>query len=96
MRSDGPRADAHAQGSLPVITGARGAVAWAAEALRRSDMPEAEIRALLSADDPEIVRRMLELHRERLDERVAEQRRRLIALEALLSETIASRYRVAS
>jgi hypothetical protein len=34
----------------------------AAGTLRRNRMPRAEIRAVLGADDPEMVRRYLELH----------------------------------
>jgi hypothetical protein len=37
-------------------------------------MPEDEVRSLLAARDPRIVRRHLELHRERLMERAIEQR----------------------
>ena len=43
----------------------------AAGTLRRNRMPRAEIRAVLGAEDPEIVRRYLELHRERLEEQLA-------------------------
>jgi hypothetical protein len=56
-------------------------------------MPPEEIRAVLSADDPEIVRRFLELHRERLEEEVAEQRRTLAWLERSLTEEILERDR---
>jgi hypothetical protein len=38
-------------------------------------MPPEEIEAILGAEDPEVVRRYLELHEERLEERFAEQRR---------------------
>ena len=44
-----------------------------ARTLRRQRMPLDEIRAVLRTDDPEIVRRYLELHRERLQERLAAQ-----------------------
>lgn len=44
-----------------------------ARTLRRQRMPLDEIRAVLRTDDPEIVRRYLELHRERLHERLAAQ-----------------------
>jgi DNA-binding transcriptional MerR regulator len=54
----------------------------AARALRRQRMPFEEIRALLAADDPMVVHRYLELHRERLDEWVADQRRNLASIEA--------------
>ena len=38
-------------------------------------MPPEEIDAILAADDPEVIRRYLDLHRERLEERLADQRR---------------------
>lgn len=60
--------------------------AWAASTLTRQEMPSEEIRAVLAAHDPETVRRYLELHRERLEERLAEQRRTLADLERFLTE----------
>ena len=54
--------------------------------LRRNRMPRAEIRAVLAADDPEIVRRYLELHRERLEEQLEDRRRALDALACSLTE----------
>jgi DNA-binding transcriptional MerR regulator len=54
--------------------------------LRRNRMPRAEIRAVLAADDPEIVRRYLELHRERLEEQLAAHRRELDVLACSLTE----------
>jgi DNA-binding transcriptional MerR regulator len=50
-------------------------LALATPALRDQGMPPEEIDAILGADDPEVVRRYLELHRERLEERLADQRR---------------------
>lgn len=52
-----------------------------ARTLRRQRMPLEEIRALLRTDDPEIVHRHLELHRERLEERLAAQVRTLASIE---------------
>lgn len=63
-----------------------GSLAWAASTLSRQEMPREEIRAVLAAHDPETVRRYLELHRERLEERLAEQRRTLADLERFLTE----------
>ena len=37
---------------------------WAVGVLRSQDMPPGEIRAVLSTDDPDVVHRYLELHRE--------------------------------
>lgn len=56
-----------------------------ATTLRLQRMPFDEIRAVLTADDPEIVRRHLELHQERLAERYAEERREVARLAASLS-----------
>ena len=53
--------------------------------LRRQRMPLPEIRAVLSAGDPTTVRHHLELHRERLEERLAEQRAFLASLERALT-----------
>ena len=59
--------------------------------LRRQRMPLPEIRALLSADDPIIVGRHLELHRERLEERLFEQTALLASIGSTLSDAIAGR-----
>ena len=54
-------------------------------------MPSEEIDAILDADDPEIVRRYLELHRERLEEHLADRLRELDAVESqLLAERLAT------
>jgi DNA-binding transcriptional MerR regulator len=53
--------------------------------LRRQGMPPQEIRAILAAGDPLVVRRLLELHRERLEEWLEEQRRSLATLERSLA-----------
>ena len=50
----------------------------AAVQLRHAEMPRAEIRAILAADDPGVVRRYLEL-RERLEEEAADRRRILVS-----------------
>lgn len=65
----------------------------AAGRLRRNRMPRAEIRAVLDADDPEVVRRYLELHRERLEEQLAARRRELDALACSLTEQLEARGR---
>jgi hypothetical protein len=61
--------------------------------LRRNRMPRAEIRAVLGAEDPEIVRRYPELHRERLEEQLAAHRRDLDALTCSLMEHLEARGR---
>jgi hypothetical protein len=58
----------------------------AEEALRRCQMPPDEIRWVLTADDPAVVHMVLELHRERLEEELAERRKALGELEAWLTE----------
>jgi len=54
------------------------------ETLRDQGMPAAELQSILRSDNPVIVRRYLELHRERLEERLAEQVRTLERLERQL------------
>jgi hypothetical protein len=49
-------------------------------------MPVDEIRIVLTTRDRELVRRHLELHRERLEERLDDQRRKLAAVERLLGD----------
>jgi hypothetical protein len=49
-------------------------------------MPPDEIRWVLTAEDPGIVHMILELHRERLDEELAERRKALGEVEACLAE----------
>jgi len=61
-----------------------GSIAWAIQTLSAQAMPSEEIAAILSSDDPVVVRRYLELHRERLEEGLADQRYRLALLEPLL------------
>jgi len=73
------------------MSGPRRSMAWAGETLRRLMMPEAEIRAALATDDPVTLRRYLELHEERLQERVREQQRVLGSLERSLTEDILER-----
>jgi len=75
-------------GSDPV-TDADGAdtSAWATVALRACAMPPEEIRAVLGAKDPETVRRHIELHVERLEERMVRQRAILDRVHRQLSES---------
>jgi hypothetical protein len=72
--------DAHAEGSLEAMT-----VPVAGEILRRQGMPPEEVRAVLTAADPVVVRRLLELHRERLGEWLEEQRRLVVRIEDSLT-----------
>jgi hypothetical protein len=56
----------------------------AADVLQRCQMPPDEIRWVLTADDPAVVHMIVELHRERLEEELAERRKALGELEAWL------------
>lgn len=62
----------------------------AAEVLRRCRMPEDEVRWVLTADDPAVIHMILELHRERLEEELAERRMRLQELELVLAAEAAA------
>jgi hypothetical protein len=77
-----------ADGPVPI---GREAIAWAARMLRRQGMPSNEVDAVLAVDDQQLVRRHMELHRERLEERLADQLRALAGLERLLIEAILAR-----
>ena len=63
----------------------------AARALRLEGMPEHEIRAVLDSRDPRLVHRFVELHAERLEERLAARRHALYRLERELIESIPAR-----
>ena len=62
-----------------------------AEVLRRCQMPEDEVRWVLTADEPAVVHMILELHRERLEEELAERRKALGELQASLISLSCSR-----
>jgi hypothetical protein len=57
---------------------------WAETVLREQGMPPDELRVVLSSADRELVRRHLELHLERLDERLASQKRLVEAIGRIL------------
>ena len=59
-------------------------IGWVQRALERLEMPPYEISAILATDEPEMMRRYLELHRERLEERLADRFRELDAVETQL------------
>ena len=60
-------------------------LALATPVLRDQGMPPEEIDAILGADDPWVVRKYLELHEERLEERLAEQRRSIARLRQVIA-----------
>jgi hypothetical protein len=64
------------------------ALAGAPDALRWCQMPEDEIRWVLTAEDPAVVHMILELHRERLEEGLAKRRKVLGELEALVTDRV--------
>jgi hypothetical protein len=68
-----------------------GVAGSAIRALIDQGMPWTEIASILGSDGPELVRRTLELHRERLEERLAEQRAELDRIEPLLLEALVTR-----
>jgi hypothetical protein len=49
-------------------------------------MPPDELRAILTTADRDLVRRHLELHLERLEERLLAQRRRVAAIDRILTD----------
>jgi hypothetical protein len=92
----GSRLDIRGRGDRGPSPIGRDAIAWAARALRRYEMPPEEIGAVLGADNPELVRRYTELHRERLEERLVDRVGALAGLERSLIQTIGERPRLAS
>jgi hypothetical protein len=69
----------------------RDPMSWAAHVLREQGMPALERHAVYGTDDPRTVRRYLDLHRERLEEWLMDQRAVLECIEVLLTETIRTR-----
>jgi hypothetical protein len=66
-------------------TGRVGPTALAVATLGDLGMPRAEIDAILETENPRLVRRHIQLHAERLEERPAEQRALLLSIEPTLS-----------
>ena len=67
-----------------------GVAGRAARVLADQAMPPEEIAAILASGDSRLVHRHLELHAERLEERVAAQRRQLRKIERLLARRSSS------
>jgi hypothetical protein len=65
-------------------------ISWAERVLECQEMPSEEISSILASDDVEVVRRYLELHRERLQERLVDRFRDLDTVEAQLAMRIAT------
>jgi DNA-binding transcriptional MerR regulator len=66
-------------------TGRVGPMALAVVTLRDLGMPWAAIDAVLETEGPRLVRRYIQLHAERLEEHLAEQRGLLLTIEPTLS-----------
>jgi hypothetical protein len=66
-------------------------VAWAIGRLWEQGMPSDEIAAIVAAQEMQLVYRLLELHEERLEEQLMDQRRVLGRIELLLTEAIRRR-----
>ena len=81
-------------GLLEVMNVHASTAAPAERILRDLGMPPEEIRTVLVTDDPRLVRRHLELHRERLVEELLDRRRVLAALERELADAAVERSRV--
>jgi hypothetical protein len=63
---------------------------WISNVLLRQGMSEDEVRSVLLAEDPEIVRRHLELHRERLTELVHDELGTVDVIERFLTNPACS------
>lgn len=66
-------------------------IASATQTLREQGMPPEEIEAVLAVEEPQILRRYMELHWERLEERLAAEHRALIGVERFLALAILER-----
>jgi hypothetical protein len=64
-------------------------VAWAVSVLREQDMPADELRVVLTTSDRELIRHLLDLHLERLDERLVSQKQDLEAIGRILGGRLA-------
>jgi hypothetical protein len=70
---------------------ASGSIAWAEVVLRDQGMPPDELRIVLTSTDGEVVRRHLDLHLERLEERLSAQRRSLVSAKRFLIDAAVRR-----
>jgi hypothetical protein len=66
-------------------------IASAVWTLREQGMPPSEIAAVLEVEEPRVLRRYMELHAERLTERLATERRALTEIERFLALSILER-----
>ena len=73
-----------------VETATSAPITWAERVLECQEMPSEEISSILATEHIEVVRRYLELHRERLQERLADRFRELDTVEAQLAARIST------
>jgi DNA-binding transcriptional MerR regulator len=66
-------------------------IASAVRTLREQGMPSSEITTVLEVEEPSDLRRYMELHAERLAERLAAERRALAEIERFLAMSIMER-----
>jgi hypothetical protein len=64
-------------------------VAWAETVLREQDMPADELRVVLTSSDRELIRHLLDLHLERLGERLVSQKQDVEAIGRILGGPLA-------
>jgi hypothetical protein len=64
-------------------------VAWAETVLREQDMPADELRVVLTSSDRELIRHLLDLHLERLEERLVSQKQDVDAIGRILGGRLA-------
>jgi hypothetical protein len=64
-------------------------IAWAETMLREQDMPADELRVVLTSSDRESIRHRLELHLERLEERLVSQKQDVEAIGRILGRRLA-------
>jgi len=68
-----------------------GSIAWAEMVLRDQGMLPDELRIVTTTADPELVRRHVELHLERLEEWLIKQRRSVAAADRILTQAAGAR-----
>src|SRR5262245_37758338 len=78
-------------GTVESVSDDLGTAGWATRVLLDNGMPPAEIREVLTTDDTRVVRRRMELHRERLVEELFDRHRTLASLERVLSDAAGER-----
>jgi hypothetical protein len=78
-------------GTVDSVSDDRGTAEWATRVLLDYGMPPDEIREVLTTDDTRVVRRHMELQRERLVEELFDCHRALTSIERVLSDAASER-----